>query len=880
MTCPREQYLSQIHLGKNVFQFIIKRIIDKNDILQYYESQHENKNTQKFTNIVVRAQICVDEEEFNVKLESTVLNSYKEQVNYLFMFQEKIKNFPYTATLCISLHSLDRENDNPIASTTIPLYDEYLKLRQGPQILLLWPESEPCRRFDCSTPGLVQNELLEKLNMIRSQINMLESQNNIQDFDQTDVESIKQIGILRNKLHMFESELVLSFIEIEFPEWGNEVIYEDRMQGIKNCNFENQELKSKEGKIFDSTYLKHFFISSTKEFEAFRIRDFDCDLNRKNLTLEVFYEANLLRGDDSKMIPNEEKKKELDKILRKPNFEKFSAEESNLIWKYRYHLSNIAAALPKFLRSVSWIQEEVREEAFRMLSIWATINYDDAIFLLSREFPVNDVYVEDKGAFELKKAINFQIREFAIEKLTSCNSDFISIITLQLVNALRYEILEIDKSYLLDFLIKQASNNSSMATRLYWQLQVESESDHDKIKEWYCKAKDQLENALIQSHPEIHEEIQKQKGFRSAIKNISSEILTKYRSNDQRKSKLRLMLADKKKIKGLEKDDKAFSILHSSKKITTVNPKEASVFRSNTAPFLLSFNTEIPKEKYKVIYKNGDDLRMDQLIIQMISLMDHLMKQIKLDLHLTIYEVRAYSSDDGIMEFVDNSTTLQDIEERYSSKGGLAGYFRDLTLQQNSGGDSQVKDSNPLSEVDINEIDPLILNNYIQSLAGYCVITYILGIGDRHLENLMLDNKGKIFHIDFGFSMGEDPKMWYPPPFKLTPFMIEVLGKKVDSPYREKFINLCLSYFLYIRENAKLILNLLYLTIDSRMVINPSKNKVIDLDSLLQIAQKFILNEESSKKAELYFQKLVQESLNNRIGRFYDWAHKKSVNFK
>ena len=79
--------------------------------------------------------------------------------------------------------------------------------------------------------------------------------------------------------------------------------------------------------------------------------------------------------------------------------------------------------------------------------------------------------------------------------------------------------------------------------------------------------------------------------------------------------------------------------------------------------------------------------------------------------------------------------------------------------------------------------------NYSRSLAVMSMVGYVLGLGDRHPSNLMLDRKsGKILHIDFGDCFEVAMKRERFPervPFRLTRMLIKALEVSgIEGTYR------------------------------------------------------------------------------------------------
>lgn len=143
---------------------------------------------------------------------------------------------------------------------------------------------------------------------------------------------------------------------------------------------------------------------------------------------------------------------------------------------------------------------------------------------------------------------------------------------------------------------------------------------------------------------------------------------------------------------------------------------------------------------YYSLLQVGDDLQQDMLTLQMVRIMDKLWLKEGLDLKMVTFTCVPTGHKRGMIEMVTNAETLRKIQVEF----GLTGSFKDRPIAE------WLAKHNP-SELEYERA----VENFTASCAGYSVATYILGICDRHNDNIMLKTSGHLFHIDFGKFLGD-----------------------------------------------------------------------------------------------------------------------------
>ena len=222
----------------------------------------------------------------------------------------------------------------------------------------------------------------------------------------------------------------------------------------------------------------------------------------------------------------------------------------------------------------------------------------------------------------------------------------------------------------------------------------------------------------------------------------------------------------KEKISFQEVKDKARLELRIQRKklpflfTLTIDPKivikdfayeKLTVFSSKKVPLCISsINHQPGGDNMISIFKNGDDLRQDILTLQIIYIMDKIWLDNNLDLAMTPYKVMGTDCEQGYLEFVADCKTLAYIQYKRS----IFNTFADDTIQNYMEHYLRKK-----YEPNWKERLEKVRQTFIRSTAGNCVASYLLGLGDRHPDNIMINREeGNFLHIDFGHFLGNVKK--------------------------------------------------------------------------------------------------------------------------
>lgn len=229
---------------------------------------------------------------------------------------------------------------------------------------------------------------------------------------------------------------------------------------------------------------------------------------------------------------------------------------------------------------------------------------------------------------------------------------------------------------------------------------------------------------------------------------------------------------------------------------------QLSVITSKQRPRKLTIKGSDGRD-YQYLLKGHEDLRQDERVMQLFGLVNTLLsvdpETFKRHLNIQRFPVIPLSPNSGLIGWVPHCDTLHSLIREYRDHRKvtlniehrlmlqMAPDYDNLTLMQKIEVFQHALDQTngqDLAQVlwmksRTSEVWLDRRTNYVRSLAVMSMVGYILGLGDRHPSNLMLDRQtGKIIHIDFGdcFEVAmQREKFPEKIPFRLTRMLVNAM---------------------------------------------------------------------------------------------------------
>ncbi|QRV74291.1 phosphatidylinositol 3- and 4-kinase [Ceratobasidium sp. AG-Ba] len=209
-------------------------------------------------------------------------------------------------------------------------------------------------------------------------------------------------------------------------------------------------------------------------------------------------------------------------------------------------------------------------------------------------------------------------------------------------------------------------------------------------------------------------------------------------------------------------------------------------------------------ERYKQLFKGEgeDDLRQDAVMEQVFELVNILLQRDraskKRNLRVRTYKVIPLASQAGMLEFVTNTMPLGgwvlNAHRKYHPNDWPPQKCTENLRKARTSGKPQVlletfmeirENFKPVMRHFFTEAHKLptawfdMRLNYQRSAATTSIVGHVLGLGDRHLSNILIHNvTGEVVHIDLGIAFDQGRLLPIPEtvPFRLTADMVDGLG--------------------------------------------------------------------------------------------------------
>uniref|UniRef100_A0A8C2X2D9 phosphatidylinositol-4,5-bisphosphate 3-kinase n=1 Tax=Cyclopterus lumpus TaxID=8103 RepID=A0A8C2X2D9_CYCLU len=515
----------------------------------------------------------------------------------------------------------------------------------------------------------------------------------------------------------------------------------------------------------------------------------------------------------------------LKEIMDNKNSTEFFEDEKELLWKLRTEVrDHFHESLSKLLLITKWNRHEDVVQLVSLLKNWRDLPGIHALELLDYSFP------------------DPAVRSFTIRCLRKLSDNELLQYLIQLVQVLKYEsYLDCD---LTTFLLERALSNWRIGHFLFWHLRSEIHVASVSLRfglilEAYCRGNIHHIRLLTKQN----EALGKMKALSDFVKSGSQKMTA---------DDLKLCIRQESYLEALSD---LLSPLNPSIILAEICADKCRFMDSKMKPLWLMYNPGAQEDMVGIIFKKGDDLRQDMLTLQMIQLMENLWKKEGLDLRMIPYGCLSTGNKMGLIEVVKNSDTIANIQRNSSNSAATAAFNKDALL-------NWLKSKNPEDK-----LDPAI-EEFTLSCAGYCVATYVLGIGDRHNDNIMIRETGQLFHIDFGHFLGNFKRKLginrERVPFILTYDFVHVIqqGRTNNSEKFERFREYCERAYKILCRNATLFVNLFAMMKAAGLPELTSFKDIQYLKDSLALGKS---EEEALKNFKVKFNEALRESWKTKV---------------